>query len=151
MTLSRLHVVWNCWLLGKGRKSMHTFCKLFTYNYHGFTQLLINIKFNTWFSSTLYITVMPSWLCIAELHDVLPLQIFVCFWRDSLQWVRASLFTRFLDHTQWRTTVGRTPPDEWSARRRDLYLTSHTTDKHLCPRWHSIPQSQQASGHRPKP
>ena len=33
----------------------------------------------------------------------------------------------FLDHTQWRTTVGRTPLDEWSARRRDLYLTTHNT------------------------
>ena len=30
------------------------------------------------------------------------------------------LFLMFLDHTQWRTTVGRTPLDEWSARRRDL-------------------------------
>jgi len=28
----------------------------------------------------------------------------------------------FLDHTQRRTTVGRTPLDEWSARRRDFYL-----------------------------
>jgi len=34
---------------------------------------------------------------------------------------------RFLDHTQCRTTVGRTPLDEWSARRRDLYLTTHNT------------------------
>ena len=33
----------------------------------------------------------------------------------------------FLDHTQWRTTVSRTPLDEWSARRRDLYLTTHDT------------------------
>ena len=33
----------------------------------------------------------------------------------------------FLDHTQRRTTVGRTPLDEWSARRRDLYLTAHDT------------------------
>ena len=29
------------------------------------------------------------------------------------QWARASSFTRFLDHTQRRTTVGRTPLDEW--------------------------------------
>jgi len=28
------------------------------------------------------------------------------------QWARASSFTRFLDHTQRRTTVGRTPLDE---------------------------------------
>ena len=31
----------------------------------------------------------------------------------------------FLDHTQRRSTVGRTPLDEWSARRKDLYLTTH--------------------------
>ena len=40
----------------------------------------------------------------------------------------ASSFLRFfLDHTQRRTTVGRTPLDEWSARRRNLYLTAHNT------------------------
>jgi hypothetical protein len=33
----------------------------------------------------------------------------------------------FLDHTQRRTTFGRTPPDERSARRIDLYLTTHDT------------------------
>ena len=32
----------------------------------------------------------------------------------------------FLDHTR-RSTVGRTPLDERSARRRDLYLTTHDT------------------------
>ena len=37
------------------------------------------------------------------------------------------LFLMFLYHTQRRTTVGRTPLDEWSARRRDLYLTTHNT------------------------
>jgi hypothetical protein len=30
-----------------------------------------------------------------------------------------------LDHTQAHITVGRTPLDEGSARRRDLYLTTH--------------------------
>ena len=54
------------------------------------------------------------------------LSTFVCFWHNSPQWVMASLFTRFLYHTR-RTTVGRTPLDEWSARRRDLYLTTHST------------------------
>ena len=38
---------------------------------------------------------------------------------------RASSFTRFLDGTQRRTTFGRNPLDEWSARHRDLYLTTH--------------------------
>ena len=33
-------------------------------------------------------------------------------------------FLMFLDHTQRRTTVGRTSLNERSARRRDLYLTT---------------------------
>jgi hypothetical protein len=48
-----------------------------------------------------------------------------CLLRDSPQWARASSFMRFLDHKRRRTTVGRAPRDEWSARRRDLYLTTH--------------------------
>jgi len=36
----------------------------------------------------------------------------ICFRRDSPQWAMASSFTRILDHTQRRTTVGRTPLDE---------------------------------------
>jgi len=35
------------------------------------------------------------------------------------------IFLMFLDHTQRCTTVGKTPLDERSARRRDLYLTTH--------------------------
>jgi hypothetical protein len=46
------------------------------------------------------------------------------FWaQQPPQWAMASSFTKFLDHTQRRTTVGRTPLDEGSARRRDLFLT----------------------------
>ena len=41
------------------------------------------------------------------------------------------LFLMFLDHTQRRTTVGRTPLDEWSARRRDLYLTTRHSQRTL--------------------
>ena len=44
----------------------------------------------------------------------------------------ASSRTRLLDHTQRRATVGRTPLNERSVRRRDLYLTTHIThNKHL--------------------
>ena len=52
-------------------------------------------------------------------------------------------FTITLRHA----TVGRTPLDEWSARRRELYLTVHKLirDKHPCPRRDSNPQNQQAS------
>jgi len=39
------------------------------------------------------------------------------------------LIREVLDHTRRRTAVGRTPLDKWSARRRDLYLTSHNTHK----------------------
>jgi len=69
------------------------------------------------------------------------------------QWARASSVTRFLDHTQRRTTLGRTPLDEWSDRRRDLYLTTHNNHKRQAyiPRWDSNRQSQQASGCRPTP
>ena len=46
------------------------------------------------------------------------------------------------DHTQTHTTAGRTPLDEWSARPRDLCLTTHNTDnKHPCPRRDSNPRS----------
>ena len=57
-------------------------------------------------------------------------------------------FLMFLDHTQRRSTVGSTPLDECSARRRDLYLTTHDTHNRQMsmPRWDSNPRSQQASG-----
>jgi hypothetical protein len=52
---------------------------------------------------------------------------FYFLWRCDPTRVMASSFLRFLDHTQRRATVGRTPLDEWSARRRSLYLTTHNT------------------------
>ena len=48
-------------------------------------------------------------------------------WRCDPTQVMASSFLRFLDHTQRHATVGMIPLDEWSARRRDLYLTTHNT------------------------
>jgi hypothetical protein len=82
----------------------------------------------------------PS-LCSPTMYVLL----FIYFlWLCSPAQAMASSSTRFLDHTQRRTTVGRTPLDEWSARRRDLCLTKHNThthththtiDKHPCPRW----------------
>ena len=58
--------------------------------------------------------------------------IVLFFWHNSPpppQWTRASSFTRFLYHTQRRTTLGRTSLDECSVRRRDLY--QHTTQHSL--------------------
>ena len=51
--------------------------------------------------------------------------LFIFLWRCGPPRTIASLFLRFLDHTQWRITVGRAPLDEWS----DLYLTTHN-NKH---------------------
>jgi hypothetical protein len=48
-----------------------------------------------------------------------------------------------LEITLRRTTLGRTPLNEWQH-------TTLTTDRHPCFRRDSNPQSQQASGHRPK-
>jgi hypothetical protein len=48
-------------------------------------------------------------------------------WRCDPTRVMVSSFLRFLDHTQQRTTFGRTPLDEWSACRRDFSLTTHNT------------------------
>ena len=59
--------------------------------------------------------------------DLYLLPLFVCYWSDSPQLVMASSLSRFLDHTQRRITVGTTPLDEWSACRRDLYLTIRNT------------------------
>ena len=65
-------------------------------------------------------------------------------------WARASSFTRFLDHTQRRTAVGRTPLDGSSARRRNIYLTTLIThERHLCIRWDLNPRSQLESSRRP--
>ena len=75
-------------------------------------------------------------------------------WHKSPLWTKASSFTSFLDQTQWRTTIGRTPLDEWSVRRRVFYLTTHNTyktDRAPFPRWDSKPKFEQASGRRSAP
>jgi len=58
--------------------------------------------------------------------------------------------------TDRHTTLSRAHLEEWSARRKDLYLTTHTIPKgHTfmppCPRRHSKQQSHQTSGGRPTP
>jgi hypothetical protein len=73
--------------------------------------------------------------CLHEtenIHDLWHYYYYCCccyyfLWLCSSAWATASSFTMFLDHTQQHTTVGRTPLDKWSARHRDLYLTTHNT------------------------
>ena len=49
----------------------------------------------------------------AYILEVSVLIVFIFFnWSNSPQMARAFSFTRFLHHTQRRTTVGRTPLDE---------------------------------------
>ena len=99
-------IIWDSILVSTGwtDKNTRTFCRI--------VRLLGEIPPKTWIQ------------CRRDNHLR---SMFVCFWCNSPQWARASSFTRFLDHTQRRTTVDRTPLDEWSARRRDLYLTTHNT------------------------
>ena len=76
---------------------------------------------------------------------------FFFLWRCGPTRAMTSSFLRFLDHTQRRTTVGRTPLDEWSARRRDLYLTTHNTKQYTAihaPRRDSKPTT--SAGERPQ-
>jgi hypothetical protein len=40
-------------------------------------------------------------------------------------------FFRFLDHSKRGNTAVRTPLDEWSARRRDLYLKTHNAEPNI--------------------
>jgi hypothetical protein len=67
---------------------------------------------------------IPPWFVM---YQVVKKCIFFLLWRCDPTQVMASSFLRFLDHTQRCTTVGRTLLDEWSARCRDLYLTTHPT------------------------
>ena len=41
-----------------------------------------------------------------------PVYYYLFLWRNGPQWARAFSLTSFLDRTQRRTTVGRTPLDE---------------------------------------
>ena len=77
---------------------------------------------------------------------------FAAFRPNSPTQARVASFSRFLNHTQWQTTVGMTPLNERSDRRRDLYLAAENNhDRHPCLRRDSKPQSQQAVGCRVSP
>jgi hypothetical protein len=93
---------------------------------------------------------------VSILKSLSNVQMYFCsfiFGATSPQLTRASSFMRFLDHTQRRTTVCSTPLDQWSARSRDIYLTTHNTHNRQksMPRRNSNPQPQEASGRRPTP
>ena len=74
------------------------------------------------------IPISPQTYVISNSKERERKKFFVCLWSNRFppQWAMAPSFTRSLYHTR-RTTVSRTPLDEWSARRRELYLTTHNT------------------------
>ena len=55
-------------------------------------------------------------ISVSQLHGLVTSEdlhvTFFSFGATAPQWARASSFSRFLDHTQRHTTVGRTPLDE---------------------------------------
>jgi hypothetical protein len=76
----------------------------------------------------------PKGKSVIEIQKVLLLVIILLIllllWLDSPIWAWASSFRRGFTITHFRhITLGRTPLDEGPARRRDLYLTKHNTQK----------------------
>jgi hypothetical protein len=98
-----------------------------------------------------YVLLLRFWAPINAVFVYFVRSLSFFIWHNSPQWASSSPFTRFLDHTQPRTTLGRTPLDELLVRRRDLYLTTHNIHHRQAsmPRRNSKPQSQKASGGRP--
>ena len=56
------------------------------------------------------------------------LRLFFSPWCNSPKWARASSLSKLHDHTQ-PPNSRRARSDEWSARRRELYLKAHNTHK----------------------
>jgi hypothetical protein len=69
--------------------------------------------------------------------------------RRQIRGVRWTSSTRFLDHTKRHATVGRTPLDEWSACRRDLYVTIHNSHNRQTSMPPVVFESTMAVGERP--
>ena len=73
-------------------------------------------------------------------------------WRCGPTGAMTSSFFRFIDRTHRRTTGGRTPLDEWSVRRRDLYAITHNSRRISMPTAGfepTIPEKE--CGRRPTP
>jgi hypothetical protein len=94
---------------------------------------IINCNFLTYIYN-IYINLTSSYLIIVGV------EVYYCGWSHSMT------------HTQTHT-FGWTPLNEGSARRRDLYLTTHNTNNRqtTMPQWDSNPQSLQANCRRLRP
>jgi hypothetical protein len=155
LTVQILYMCYRWYLLTLRVKHFYTNrerCEVLTYIYHWSDGLAVTGRLHDmdktyyrWSNSSptyCYIFLLIAFLAGAFIRKVIIMCInftiwlkFFFLWLCSPARAMVSWFTKFRDHTQRRATVGRTPLDEWSARRRDLYLTTHTADKHPCSRW----------------
>jgi hypothetical protein len=63
-------------------------------------------------------------LCLGDTQQGRFFKFFL--WRNA-GW--SASFLRFLNHTQWHTTVGRSHLDKWSTRSRNFYMTINNAHK----------------------
>jgi len=123
-------------------------CVCFTYLFISLPRRSLNmLKHGTYSTNSLF------FLSLQQRLRLLTASGCFYFWRDSPKWARASSFTRFLDHTQRRTTtVGLLwTSDQLVAETSTWRHSTLTTDNHACSRWDSNLQSEQASGRRLTP
>ena len=78
----------------------------------------------TYYKWNIYLLAASSWCSYLSLQFNVLITIFLT-WRNSPQWAKASSLSRMI--TLRHTTLDRTAVDEWSARRRDLYMTTHNS------------------------
>jgi len=109
-------------------KALHQLYKFLSKSLKSYSVLLPWCRWGTFFHT--FHSVLANSIAVISANRFLAVllhaYLFV-FGATAPQWAMASSFTRFLDHTQRRTTVSSTPLGEWSARRTDLYLTTHNT------------------------
>jgi hypothetical protein len=96
-----------------------------------------------------YTILYENWFCT---YTTVTMNIRNSFflWRCCPTRVMASSFLMFLDPTQRRSTVGRTPLDEWSACRSDFYLTTHDTQNRQTSKFPAVFQPTISAGERPQ-
>jgi len=100
---------------------------LLTFFFFNFLDCNIHSHLNCYNETLLQLPLTSIQSCFVLMDALIEGHDLFAFWRCGPMRAMASSFLRFLHHTQWCTTVGRTLLDEWSACRRDLYLTTHNT------------------------
>jgi hypothetical protein len=72
-------------------------------------------------------TWVSSLVCTCWIVEQLEPSVFLIFHGATAPNGSGPPHYRFFTPTLNRITLGNSPPDEWSARRRDIYLTTHNT------------------------